>query len=112
MLQIGFIILTSGFSTPFFSFGVENHFNLDQIPFVLYISVIAINLICIIFFKHSYQWKVITMSKDKKITRKLKAIMSADVKGYSILMSDDEVLTLKTLNEYRDNMYRYGTSGG
>ena len=44
------------------------------------------------------------MSKDQNITRKLKAILSADVKGYSLLIADDEVLTLKTLNEYRDIM--------
>jgi len=45
------------------------------------------------------------MSTDKeKVTRKLKAILSADVKGYSLLVTDDEVLTLKTLNEYRDIM--------
>ena len=29
------------------------------------------------------------MSNEQKITRKLKAILSADVKGYSILMADD-----------------------
>ena len=44
------------------------------------------------------------MSKDQNITRKLRAILSADVKGYSLLMADDEVLTLNTLNEYRDIM--------
>jgi len=37
------------------------------------------------------------MPTDKdKVTRKLSAIMSADVKGYSLLMSDDEVHTIKT----------------
>jgi len=44
------------------------------------------------------------MSQKQKVVRKLKAIMSADVKGYTILMADDEVLTLKTLNEYREIM--------
>jgi adenylate cyclase len=44
------------------------------------------------------------MSQEQKVVRKLKAIMSADVKGYSLLMADDEVLTLKTLNEYREIM--------
>ncbi len=44
------------------------------------------------------------MSPEQKVVRKLKAIMSADVKGYSLLMADDEVLTLKTLNEYREIM--------
>ena len=33
--------------------------------------------------------------------RKLAAILSADVKGYSLLMSDDEVLTVRTLEAYR-----------
>ncbi len=41
---------------------------------------------------------------DDGLQRKLRAILSADVKGYSLLMADDEVLTLKTLNEYRDIM--------
>jgi len=36
-----------------------------------------------------------------KVTRKLRAILSADVKGYSLLMSDDEALTVKTLKFYR-----------
>ena len=38
---------------------------------------------------------------DQNITRKLRAILSADVKGYSLLMSDDEAFTVKTLKEYR-----------
>jgi adenylate cyclase len=46
---------------------------------------------------------MITMS-GQNITRKLKAILSADVKGYSLLMADNEVLTLKTLNEHRKIM--------
>jgi len=41
------------------------------------------------------------MSKDQNVTRKLRAILSADVKGYSLLMSDDEAFTVKTLKEYR-----------
>jgi adenylate cyclase len=40
----------------------------------------------------------------KKVTRKLRAIMSADVKGYSLLMADDEVFTIRTLKEYRNIM--------
>ena len=42
------------------------------------------------------------MPNAQKVTRKLKAILSADVKGYSILMADDEVFTIKTLKEYRE----------
>ena len=44
------------------------------------------------------------MPANQKVTRKLTAIMSADVKGYSILMADDEVFTIKMLNEYRGIM--------
>jgi adenylate cyclase len=44
------------------------------------------------------------MPANQKVTRKLTAIMSADVKGYSILMADDEVFTIKMLNEYRSVM--------
>jgi len=39
------------------------------------------------------------MSTDnEKIIRKLRAIMSSDVKGHSLLMADDEVHTIQTLN--------------
>ena len=41
---------------------------------------------------------------NQKITRKLRAILSADVKGYSILMADDEVHTIETLKAYRNLM--------
>ncbi len=45
------------------------------------------------------------MSKGQdKVTRKLSAILSADVKGYSLLMADDEAYTVKKLEEYRDSM--------
>ena len=46
------------------------------------------------------------MSNDnkKKVTRKLRAILSADVKGYSLLMADDEVHTIQTLKAYRQIM--------
>ena len=39
---------------------------------------------------------------EGRTKRKLRAILSADVKGYSILMADDEVATVKTLTTYRD----------
>jgi adenylate cyclase len=46
--------------------------------------------------------KVISMPiENKKVTRKLSAILSADVKGYSLLMADDEVHTIETLKTYR-----------
>ena len=44
------------------------------------------------------------MSNEQKVTRKLRAIFSADVKGYSILMADDEVATIQTLKKYRTMM--------
>ena len=44
------------------------------------------------------------MSQEQKVTRKLRAILSADVKGYSLLMSDDEVFTIQTLKAYRTLM--------
>jgi len=40
----------------------------------------------------------------QKATRKLKAILSADVKGYSLLMADNEVHTIETLKKYRQIM--------
>ena len=38
------------------------------------------------------------------VERKLAAILSADVKGYSRLMGEDEVATIQTLTEYREVM--------
>jgi adenylate cyclase len=43
-------------------------------------------------------------NEDTKVTRKLRAILSADVKGYSLLMADDEVHTIQTLKMYRSLM--------
>ena len=39
------------------------------------------------------------MPDKKTTTRKLRAILSADVKGYSILMADDEAFTIRRLKE-------------
>ena len=44
------------------------------------------------------------MSAEQKVTRKLRAIFSADVKGYSILMANDEVSTIQTLQDYLNIM--------
>lgn len=44
------------------------------------------------------------MSSEQKVTRKLRAILSADVKGYSILMADNEVTTIQTLKDHRKIM--------
>jgi adenylate cyclase len=38
---------------------------------------------------------------EERAKRKLTAILSADVKGYSRLMGEDELLTVQTLKEYR-----------
>ena len=39
---------------------------------------------------------------DKGFRRKLIAILSADVEGYSRLMGDDEEATVRTLTSYRE----------
>ena len=44
------------------------------------------------------------MPSEPKVTRKLRAILSADVKGYSFLMADDEGHTIRTLKAYQDLM--------
>jgi class 3 adenylate cyclase/tetratricopeptide (TPR) repeat protein len=41
------------------------------------------------------------VDEGRKVTRKLAAILSADVKGYSRLMGQDEVGTIRTLTTYR-----------
>ena len=38
------------------------------------------------------------------LKRKLTAILSADVEGYSRLMGDDEESTIRTLTNYRETM--------
>jgi adenylate cyclase len=38
---------------------------------------------------------------EKRVKRKLTAILSADVKGYSRLMGEDELATVETLKQYR-----------
>ena len=42
--------------------------------------------------------------EEKKVKRKLTAILSADVKGYSHLMQDDEEATVRTITAYREVM--------
>ena len=46
----------------------------------------------------------LNMANEQKITRKLRAILSADVKGYSLLMANDDVHTIQTLKAYRQIM--------
>ncbi len=45
------------------------------------------------------------------VERKLAAVLSADVAGYSRLMGSDEEATLKTLTEYRTAMQKLGALG-
>ena len=40
----------------------------------------------------------------QEVKRKLAAILSADVKGYSRLMGEDEEWTVRTLSAYREIM--------
>jgi class 3 adenylate cyclase len=39
---------------------------------------------------------------EERAKRKLTAILSADVKGYSRLMQEDELVTIRTLETYRE----------
>lgn len=48
--------------------------------------------------------------ESNQVARKLTAILSADVKGYSRLMEDDEWATIQTLTEYRAIMDRIITA--
>ena len=41
---------------------------------------------------------------DERASRKLSAILSADVEGYSRLMEDDEFATVRTLETYRETL--------
>ena len=43
---------------------------------------------------------------EKGVKRQLSAILSADVKGYSRLMKEDEVTTIHILEEYRTILSR------
>ena len=45
--------------------------------------------------------------EEKKAKRKLTAILSADVKGYSHLMQDDEETTVRTITAYRKVMTNF-----
>src|SRR5262245_46792061 len=42
------------------------------------------------------------MMDQRSIERKLAAILSADVEGYTRLMGDDEAATVRTITEYRE----------
>ena len=42
---------------------------------------------------------------QERVKRKLSAILSADVAGYSRLMRDDEEATVRTLNKYKEMIF-------
>ena len=42
---------------------------------------------------------------EERAKRKLTAILSADVKGYSRLMGEDELSTVETLKRYREIIF-------
>lgn len=44
------------------------------------------------------------VTSPPSVARRLAAILSADVEGYSRLMGDDEVATVRTLTSYREVM--------
>ncbi|MGD9199708.1 MAG: hypothetical protein PVH97_15555, partial [Desulfobacterales bacterium] len=44
---------------------------------------------------------------DEGFERKLTAILSADVEGYSRLMDDDEEATVRTLTSYRTTISNF-----
>ena len=48
-----------------------------------------------------------SIAMPPRMQRQLKAIFSADVKGYSLLMAEDEMRTIHTLNTYRDLITSY-----
>ena len=45
------------------------------------------------------------MSNEQKVTRKLRAILSADVKGYSLLMADDETFIVFQSGSWEPAIY-------
>jgi len=53
--------------------------------------------------RRSHRKKFLKMS-TQKFKRKLSAILSADVEGYSRLMGEDEVNTIRTLTVYKEAM--------
>src|SRR4030095_7267439 len=63
--------------------------NVSQHPFLNYST-------------ETLQKKRISRMPTENVERKLAAILSADVKGYSRLMGEDEVGTLRTLTAYRE----------
>ena len=56
------------------------------------------------FLCDGVSFRTAIMPNTQKVKRKLSAILSADVKGYSLLMANDEMHTIQTLKTYRNLM--------
>ena len=54
--------------------------------------------------QHGRGYRFVAMVSERGVERKLAAVLSADVKGYSRLMGEDEVGTVRTLTAYRQVM--------
>ena len=54
--------------------------------------------------QHGRGYRFVTAVIEHTLERKLAAILSADVKGYSRLMGEDEEATIRTLTSYREVM--------
>jgi TolB-like protein/class 3 adenylate cyclase len=58
----------------------------------------------IIKTQHGRGYRFVAAVREQTLERKLAAILSADVKGYSRLMGEDEEATIRTLTAYREVM--------
>src|SRR5262245_26002274 len=54
--------------------------------------------------QHGRGYRFVAPVSERSVERKLAAVFSADVKGYSRLMGEDEVGTVRTLTTYRQLM--------
>jgi class 3 adenylate cyclase len=54
--------------------------------------------------QHGRDYRFVAPVSERGVERKLAAVFSADVKGYSRLMGEDEVGTVRTLTTYRQLM--------
>jgi len=58
-----------------------------------------------IIFKKSVDNSECEFMTENNFKRKLTAILSADVVGYSRLMGEDEETTVRTLNKYKEIIF-------
>jgi hypothetical protein len=73
-----------------------------RLLYFLYRSILDINLICLFCF--AFHTQKSDPVNSHSIKRKLSAILSADLKEYSRLMSQDELGTIRTLTAYKGAM--------